>query len=150
MNLIPLRLQPSQDLKASLEAWIARQPGGSGWIVSGIGSLSRLQLRLAGRTEPSVFHQDLEILSLQGSLSRDGSHIHVTVADQNGLVLGGHLSNGSVVRTTAELLVTPLPRWQLRRTPDAGTGYSELMIQPRFRRFPLLRWREWCSRKGDS
>jgi predicted DNA-binding protein with PD1-like motif len=113
MNLIPLRLQPSQDLKASLEAWIARQPVGSGWIVSGIGSLSCLQIRLAGRTQPSVFHQDLEILSLQGSVSRDGCHIHITVSDENGSVFGGHLCEGSVVRTTAELLVTVLYLLQL-------------------------------------
>ena len=150
MNLTPLRLQPGQDLKASLEAWIAEQPAGSGWMISGIGSLSRLQLRLAGRTQPSVFQQDLEILSLQGSLSRDGCHLHITVSDEHGSVFGGHLCSGSVVRTTAELLVTVLPQWQLRRAADTSTGYRELMIQPRVSRSPLLRWREWCSRRGGS
>ncbi len=147
MELIPLRLQPSDDLKQSLESWIAREAEGSAWIVSGIGSLTVAQLRLAGRREASVLHRDLEILTLQGSLCRSGSHIHITVADANGAVLGGHLCEGSVVRTTAEVLVARLPQWQLQRAMDPTTGYRELEILSRFNRSLLLRWREWCSRK---
>lgn len=47
MVLIPLRLQPSDDLKQLLESWIAREAEGSAWIASGIGSLTVAQLRLA-------------------------------------------------------------------------------------------------------
>ena len=146
MELIPLRLRPGDDLKQALESWVAYGGGGSAWIVSGIGSLTVAQLRLAGRTEPSVFDRDLEILTLQGSLCRSGSHIHITVADANGAVLGGHLCEGSVVRTTAEVLVARLPQWQLQRAVDPTTGYRELEILPRFKGSLLLCWREWCSR----
>ena len=145
MELIPLRLRPGDDLKQALESWVAHGGGGSAWIVSGIGSLTVAQLRLAGRTEPSVLDRDLEILTLQGSLCRSGSHIHITVADANGAVLGGHLCEGSVVRTTAEVLVARLPQWQLQRAVDPTTGYRELVILPRFTRSLLLRWREWCG-----
>lgn len=147
MELIPLRLRSGDDLKQALESWVAHGGGGSAWIVSGIGSLTVAQLRLAGRTEPSVLDRDLEILTLQGSLCRSGSHIHITVADANGAVLGGHLCEGSVVRTTAEVLVARLPQWQLQRAVDPTTGYRELVILPRFTRSLLLRWREWCGRK---
>lgn len=126
MELIPLRLHPGDDLKPALESWLELPAGGSGWVVSGIGSLTVAQLRLAGRTEPSVFDRDLEILTLQGSLCRGGSHIHITVADAYGAVLGGHLCEGSVVRTTAEVLVARLPQWQLQRAVDPTTGYREL------------------------
>ena len=146
MELIPLRLHPGDDLKQALESWLELPAGGSGWVVSGIGSLTVAQLRLAGRTEPSVFDRDLEILTLQGSLCRSGSHIHITVADANGAVLGGHLCEGSVVRTTAEVLVARLPQWQLQRAVDPTTGYRELEILPRFKGSLLLCWREWCSR----
>jgi predicted DNA-binding protein with PD1-like motif len=146
MELIPLRLHPGDDLKQALESWLELPAGGSGWVVSGIGSLTVAQLRLAGRTEPSVFDRYLEILTLQGSLCRSGSHIHITVADANGAVLGGHLCEGSVVRTTAEVLVARLPQWQLQRAVDPTTGYRELKILPRLKRSLLLRWREWCSR----
>ena len=146
MELIPLRLHPGDDLKQALESWLELPAGGSGWVVSGIGSLTVAQLRLAGRTEPSVFDRDLEILTLQGSLCRSGSHIHITVADAYGAVLGGHLCEGSVVRTTAEVLVARLPQWQLQRAVDPTTGYRELEILPRFKGSLLLCWREWCSR----
>lgn len=146
MELIPLRLHPGDDLKPALESWLELPAGESGWVVSGIGSLTVAQLRLAGRTEPSVFDRDLEILSLQGSLCCSGSHIHITVADAYGAVLGGHLCEGSLVRTTAEVLVARLPQWQLQRAVDPTTGYRELVILPRFRRSLLLRWREWRSR----
>ena len=147
MELIPLRLRPGDDLKQALESWVAHGGGGSAWIVSGIGSLTVAQLCLTGRTEASVLDRDLEILTLQGSLCRSRSHIHITVADANGAVLGGHLCKGSVVRTTAEVLVARLPQWQLQRAVDPTTGYRELEILPRFMRALLLPWHEWCSRK---
>ena len=146
MELIPLLLHPGDDLKQALESWLELPAGGSGCVVSGIGSLTVAQLRLAGRTEPSVFDRDLEILTLQGSLCRGGSHIHITVADAYGAVLGGHLCEGSVVRTTAEVLAARLPQWQLQRAVDPTTGYRELEILPRFKGSLLLCWREWCSR----
>ena len=61
--------------------------------MSGIASLAVAQLRLAGRKEPSLLDRDLEILRLQGSLCLSGSHIHIhiTVANAYGSVLGSHL-----------------------------------------------------------
>jgi len=130
MKLIPIRLQPGQDLKAALESWIEQEGGGSAWVVSGIGSLSGAQMRWAGRADPTALDGDLEIVTLQGSLCRDGAHLHATVADAQGSVLGGHLCEGSIVRTTAEVLIALLPQWQLERVPDPKTGYRELAIQP--------------------
>jgi predicted DNA-binding protein with PD1-like motif len=48
----------------------------------------------------------LEILSLSGTLSRDGAHLHIAVASSNGTVIGGHLCSGSLARTTAELEIS--------------------------------------------
>lgn len=122
MKLIPLRLQRGDDLKQALESLVELLPAGSAWVVSGIGSLSVAQLRLAGSSDRTVLKGDLEILTLQGSLCRDGSHVHITVADACGSVLGGHFCAGSLVRTTAEVLVVRLPQWQLKRAVDPTTG----------------------------
>ena len=73
---------------------------------------------------------DLEILSLAGTLSPDGAHLHIAIADASGAVLGGHLCNGSRVRTTAELVLGLLPDWQFSREHDTSTGYAELQISP--------------------
>jgi len=72
--------------------------------------------------------QALEILSLSGTLSADGAHLHIAIADSSGAVIGGHLCSGSLVRTTAELVIGLLPEWQFRRERDPATSYPELAI----------------------
>ena len=62
-----------------------------------------------------------------GSVSADGAHLHLSVADAMGRVTGGHLAYGSTVRTTAELLLALLPGWQFGRAIDPATGYAELV-----------------------
>ena len=86
------------------------------------------ELRLAGASEATVILGDLEILSLSGTLSRDGAHLHISVANSTGSVIGGHLCPGSLVRTTAELVIGLLPEWRFRRELDPATGYAELWI----------------------
>jgi len=97
-------------------------------VISGIGSLVPVQLRFAGRDGATALTGDHEILSLAGSLSLDGAHLHLSVADAEGRVTGGHLLAGSLVRTTAELLVAWLPDWTFRRGLDPQTGFRELLI----------------------
>jgi predicted DNA-binding protein with PD1-like motif len=45
-------------------------------------------------------------------------------------VIGGHLCAGSLVRTTAELVIGLLPEWRFHRELDPATGYPELQITP--------------------
>lgn len=130
MRVVPLRLRPGDDLRQELEAWMGRQHEQAAWVISGIGSLSVAQLRLAGHPQSTTLGGDLEILSLAGTLSTDGAHLHIAIADNTGAVIGGHLAPGSLVRTTAELLVGLLPQWQFRRELDPATGYAELQIHP--------------------
>ena len=92
--------------------WWMDQPREGG----AVGSLSLAQLRLAGKKEATVIRGDLEILSLCGTLSRDGAH----------------LCPGSLVRTTAELVIGLLPEGRFRRELDPAMGYAkmELNAQP--------------------
>jgi predicted DNA-binding protein with PD1-like motif len=131
MKVVPLRLQPGDDLRLVLEAWMVEQQEQAGCLISAVGSLSLAQLRLAGATQATAIHGELEILSLSGTLSPDGAHLHGAIADRNGTVIGGHLCAGSLVRTTAELVIGLLPEWQFRRELDPATGYAELRISPR-------------------
>ena len=130
MKVVPLRLQPGDDLPLALEAWMGEQQEQAGCVISAVGSLSLAQLRLAGATAAKEIRGDLEILSLSGTLSPDGAHLHITVADSSGTVIGGHLCAGSLVRTTAELVIGLLPDWRFRRELDPATGYAELRISP--------------------
>jgi hypothetical protein len=88
------------------------------------------RVRFAGDAQVVELRGDLEILSLGGTLSPDGAHLHISVADRQGRVLGGHLATGSIVRTTAEVMAALLPEYRFSREPDAESGYDELIIRP--------------------
>jgi len=127
-ELQPLRLPPGADLRGVLEQ-ATRDRGMAAFVLCGIGSLGDARLRLADATQPSVIEGPCEIVSLSGSLTADGAHLHMAVADAQGRVRGGHVVPGNLVRTTAELLLAWLPGWDLGRELDPQTGYAELVLR---------------------
>lgn len=126
---LPVRLHPGDDLRLALEHVITRQGVEAGFVVAGIGSLRPALIRLAAAQEPLRLDEDVELLSLSGSLCPTGSHLHLCVSLRDGRVLGGHAAYGCVVRTTAEVLLAPLPAWRFCREHDIRTGYEELVIR---------------------
>ena len=50
------------------------------------------------------YNAHFEIVSLSGSICRDGLHLHMSMSDCEGNVLGGHLRYATVF-TTAEILL---------------------------------------------
>ena len=129
MKVLPVRLAAGADLRLGLEQVLADKGEQAGWVLSGLGSLSVAPLRLAGQGELTIFEGDLEIITLAGSHSSDGGHLHISLAAADGQVSGGHLAVGAKVRTTAEVLVALLPAWSFSRELDPATGFRELMIR---------------------
>ncbi|MDB5765920.1 MAG: putative DNA-binding protein with PD1-like DNA-binding motif [Collimonas fungivorans] len=129
MQTLPLRLNPGQDLRSTLESVLAEHSVSAAFVLQGIGSLSVAQLRFAGAQQAIEFRGDLEILTLAGSLSPDGVHLHMTVSDAEGRVLGGHVAAGCIVRTTAEVLLALLPGYGFAREADVVSGFNELVIR---------------------
>src|SRR4029450_6445920 len=103
MRTIALRLRPGADLKAELLALAARERIRAGWILTCVGSLSRVRLRLPADTEHATWQGAFEIVALTGTLSQDGGHLHLAVADQRGRTVGGHLPEGCTRRTTDQV-----------------------------------------------
>lgn len=85
----PLRLPPGVDLRGELERLAQADPEFCGFIVSGIGSLERPVLRFADQARGVVLAGPQEVITLAGSVSRDGAHLHLVVADAEGHTLGG-------------------------------------------------------------
>ncbi|MCY7349783.1 MAG: DNA-binding protein [Cytophagaceae bacterium] len=134
MTAIALRLGPGQDLKASLDAFVKRQNLAAVCILTCVGSLTKVPLRYANQPEAEVLTGHFEIVSMTGTLSAlSGSHLHLSVSDSTGRAIGGHLLEGSVVYTTAEIVLGVLPAYQFAREPDPKTGYRELVIQKKAR-----------------
>ncbi|MEM5327052.1 PPC domain-containing DNA-binding protein [Paraburkholderia sp. JHI2823] len=128
MQTTPVRLSPGDDLRVAVEGLLNRYASQAAFVIQGIGSLGAAQLRFAGAESPAELRGDLEILTLAGSVSPDGAHLHMAVSDAQGRVFGGHVARGCVVRTTVELLLVLLPDHRFSRAPDPLTGYAELQI----------------------
>jgi predicted DNA-binding protein with PD1-like motif len=130
VRTVAVRLRPGQDLRRELLAVAERERIQAGWVLTGVGSLSRATLRLAGAARHATLEGDLEIVALVGTLAQGGSHLHLAVADDHGATVGGHLAEGCVVRTTAEVVVGADDRLRFDREPDPDTGYDELVVRP--------------------
>lgn len=128
---LALRLEPGTDLRLGLEALTRERGWPAAFVVAGIGSLRVTALRLADASAPTRLHEPVELLTLSGSLSPDGAHLHASVADAQGRVLGGHVAAGCEVRTTVELLLEVIESQAFAREHDARTGYAELKVAPR-------------------
>ena len=78
----PVRLTAGADLRRDLET--VTNDSGAGFVIVGIGSLSNPRLRFAGAEEKSVLNGSFEILSLCGTLTLDGAHLHMVVSNEHG------------------------------------------------------------------
>jgi predicted DNA-binding protein with PD1-like motif len=125
----PVRLLPGDDLRAALQAAVAARGFSAAFVLAGIGSLRPARVRLAGAESPLQLDGDLELLSLSGTIAANGVHLHLSVADADGRVIGGHAATGCIVRTTAEVLLALLPGWDFVREADVSTGWSELVVR---------------------
>lgn len=130
MKLHTLRLTPNMDLRQELGNEAAKRGIAAGFILSTVGSLSRACLRFADESIDRLIGGPMEILSLSGTLSPDGCHLHIALADARGAVMGGHVLEGCIVRTTAEIVIGEAPGVAFSRVRDAQTGYRELVIRP--------------------
>lgn len=134
IQTLVLRLSPGQDLRAALNTAFAELQAGqhatAACIISAVGSLSRAVLRYADQPEGTLLVEPLELITLSGTLSADGVHLHASVATARGEMRGGHVMPGCMVRTTAEIVLAPLPGWVFTREHDAQTGFKELVATP--------------------
>jgi len=130
MKTHALRLKPGDDLRQQLTAFVQTQHIAAGTMLTCVGSLTVATLRLANQEGPSVYRGHFEIVSLVGTLSTNGSHLHLAVSDSTGRTIGGHLLDGCRVYTTAEIVLGELPDVEFRRETDPTFGYKELTVHP--------------------
>lgn len=121
-----LRLQPGEDVRITLRDWAAKNNLEAAAITSAVGSLTHAHIRYANRADGIMTTADLEVLSLSGTLSIHGMHLHLSVADRDGKMLGGHMLDGCLVRTTLELTIQEIDGVRMLRVKDEQSGYEEL------------------------
>lgn len=128
MKTHAFRLNGGVDLKRALEEYVRVNYIGAGYILTCVGGLSRAVLRMPGAKDFVTIDKELEIISVQGTLSPGGCHVHASVSDESGQVLGGHLSDGCIVRLTTEVALAEDTTFSFAREFDHNTGFKELVV----------------------
>lgn len=129
-NQFACRLAPGTDLKSSLLAFVKEKHIQAAWIVTCVGSLSQFHLRFANQQNGKLETGHFEIVSLVGTVGKDGCHLHIGLSNESGTMLGGHLLEGCIIYTTAELVIGINEEFSFRRELDKETGFRELKIIP--------------------
>lgn len=122
------RLTKGMDLKKEIEEYSIRNHI-SGVILCCVGCLNKLTIRLADGKSILEKEEPFEIVSVTGTLSEDGVHIHISVSDKEGNTIGGHLKDGCIVNTTAEICFIEFDNLKFKRVYDEETGYNELVVK---------------------
>lgn len=57
-------------------------------------------------------------------------HLHIAISEREGKTIGGHLDDGCIIYTTAEIVIGASDKFTFNRTFDQQTGYQELEVIP--------------------
>ena len=128
MENYTFRLSAGQDLFDAIDAFVLQNQIEAGCVLSGVGSLKHAVLRLANREVHNEYVGYFEIVSITGTVSIHGSHLHVSISDENGYTIGGHLVSGCKIYTTAEIVIAAFSAVVYKREFAEDSGYDELKV----------------------
>jgi len=129
INTCAIRLRPGEDIKQGIEKSVKENNIQAGWINTAVGSLTAYRIRFANQSVGSTANGHFEIISLTGTLSVNGSHLHISVSDSAGKTTGGHLLEGCTVYTTVEIIIQYSNKYVFTREKDGTTPWDELQIR---------------------
>ena len=138
MQPLPLKLAPGSDLRLSLEE-LAQRDGISGFVLGVVGNLTKVSFQCPGQAEPTVLEGDLEVITLNGTFSPEGVHLHLSLSDGACQVWGGHLEPGTIVQKGVDLLIGVLEQREGRPARQTATAAPRIEIA-------VLPGCPWCSR----
>lgn len=124
------RLEPGTDLMEFLQEIALTKELNAGFIVTAVGSLTKCTIRYANKPIGTEVTGHFEIVSLVGIVAKTGCHVHISLSDGSGTMLGGHLLRGSSVYTTCEIVIGNMLNTTFTREPCCKSGYDELVVQP--------------------
>ena len=76
-----------------------------------------------------MFDESFEIISLTGTLSAiNGHHLHASLSNKDGQLVGGYVFGEMNVFRTAEITIGEILDMTFKREMDPSTNYEELVI----------------------
>lgn len=130
---IVVQLQPGDRALESIEEAIDKHDIDTGYVASGIGSLTQLHVHyVVPYDEFPAFPEEnedvdefikeeraWEVGSLQGAIADGEPHLHITAFDaESGRMLAGHLEPDSIVHALMEIVIRPIDGLELTRRPE--------------------------------
>ena len=123
------RLRPGEDLKASIQKLVNEKQIKARWISTAVGSLTDYNIRFANQPDGNSGSGHFEIVNLTGTVSVNGSHLHISISDSTGKTIGGHMLENNIIYTTAEIILLSSDDFIFKREKDGTTPWEELQVE---------------------
>lgn len=123
-----IRLHRGDDLLLSIEELAKKENIKAAVVISSVGCVLRGRVRNAGATQIIDIPEHCEILTLNGTVSAQRTHLHIALSKADLSTVGGHLKEGCIIDTTCELVLMEIPEVAYDTEFDEETGYDELIF----------------------
>ena len=127
-RIICKRRQRGDDLLIEIKKIAKEEKIKAAVVLSSVGCVSKLRIRDAGGINIRELNENCEILSLNGTISSERSHLHIAFSKEDLSVIGGHLVEGCIINTTCELIIQEIIGWKYETVNDSETGYKEIVF----------------------
>ena len=124
-----VRLHRGDDLMLSVKELCREKHIAAGVVLSAVGCISEGRVRDASGVTIRDITEHCEIVSLDGTVSAQRCHLHISLSKEDLSTIGGHLVSGCIINTTCELVIAELPGVRFGVEEDPETGYDELIFQ---------------------
>jgi len=124
-----LQLEGGSDLLNSLKS-LAIKEDKVGYILSVVGNLSTARFQCPGKEEASIVKDHLEIIALNGTISPEKCHLHISLSDGECKVWAGHLEEGTIILKTADILIGFINETKNKEELNATKPIIEIFILP--------------------
>ena len=131
MKIHAFRLKKGMDLLNSIKNYCAENNILAGAVISSVGSVLQTKVRTESNEERVELVEEMEITSLNGTVSKNRCHLHILLSRADASVLGGHLvkEGGTIINTTCEIVILEFNNYEFSNEFDSSTGYNELKVK---------------------
>ena len=123
------KLETGKDLLISLQE-MAKKQNKAGYILSVVGNLSEARIQCPGKKQSTLIKNNLEIISLNGTIDPNGCHLHISFSDGNCNVWAGHLKEGTIILKAADMLIGFLEENLIKEEKPDHNKQVEIFIIP--------------------
>ena len=122
------RLTRGMDLLNEIKSFCQHENIMAGTVLSSVGCVYRARIRDASGVDINEINDNMEIISLDGTVSKNRCHLHIAFSKNDLSVIGGHLCEGCLINTTCEIVIMEFDGYEFSKEFDGNTGYDELVV----------------------